>query len=276
MFESILGHEKEKKILINDIQNESVSHAYVFSGPKGIGKRTTAEEFARKFLNVDNLSSTQDYKYISKNIDKKEILVGQIREEIIENIHVKPCMSDYKIYIIDNADSLNIQAQNTLLKTLEEPPYYVVIILIVEKIQRLLPTIVSRVKEIQFMPLQDSVISTYMKDKYGDKEFDNNMLKYINGSIGKIEILGREGELENFREIEKIVNGIKRGDILGTIKKIDKLSFKNPNILDYLEYTLFYEGLASKIVIVEKVRNKLIRNGNEDIIKTKMSVDICR
>ena len=70
MFENIIGHEDKKKILEKCIKSGNISHAYLFSGKKGVGKRTLAEEFARQILNVKNLESSADYKYISKRDDK--------------------------------------------------------------------------------------------------------------------------------------------------------------------------------------------------------------
>ena len=130
MFENIVGHEKQKEILSKSIETGNISHAYLFFGNSGIGKLKLACEFAKKILNTDNLESHPDFKLISKKEDKKDILVEQIRKEVIDDVYIVPAAGDRKVYIIDDAQDLNIAAQNTLLKTLEEPPKYIIIILV--------------------------------------------------------------------------------------------------------------------------------------------------
>lgn len=276
MFENILGHEREKKILMEDIEANAISHAYAFCGPKGIGKRTLAQEFAKTILKTDNLASNTDYTYVSRIVDKKDIMVGQVRENVIDNIYIRPAMADYKVYIVDEADTLNIQAQNALLKTLEEPPSYVVIILITESMQSFLPTIISRVKEIKFNVLGREHIDNYLRNNHPDKNISSNMLNYINGSLGKLELICTEEEIECFQNMEKIAKLAKEKDSLEIIKRLDKISFKNTSALNYLQHILFSENMSSKVFLIENVKKRLYQNGNEDIIKTKLAIDICR
>ena len=96
MFENILGHENEINILSNVISSNKVSHSYLFSGPSGIGKLMVAQEFAKSILNVDNLNSCPDYIYICKKEDKKNILVEQIRENIVDSIYIAPATRKYE------------------------------------------------------------------------------------------------------------------------------------------------------------------------------------
>ena len=129
MFDKVIGHDIPKKILTNDIDKNKISHAYAFVGPVGVGKCKLAEEFAKKLLNIDDLKVAIDYKKIEKIEGKKNILVEQIRKELVEDVYIHPARSDYKVYVIDDAEYLNEESQNCLLKTLEEPPAYVCIIL---------------------------------------------------------------------------------------------------------------------------------------------------
>jgi DNA polymerase III gamma/tau subunit len=96
MFENILGHENEINILKNSILNNTISHSYLFSGPAGVGKLLIAKEFAKMILNVDNLNSCPDYKYICKREDKKNILVEQIRDDVINDIYITPATREYE------------------------------------------------------------------------------------------------------------------------------------------------------------------------------------
>ena len=164
MFENIIGHEDKKKILEKCIKSGNISHAYLFSGKKGVGKRTLAEEFARQILNVKNLESSADYKYISKRDDKKDIIIEQIRKNIIDDVYELPVAGNKKVYIIDDAESLNIASQNALLKTLEEPPTYVVLILISASESVFLPTIRSRVNLLSSSGIKDDQLKKYMEE----------------------------------------------------------------------------------------------------------------
>ena len=83
MFENIIGQETNKKFLHESVINDKISHAYLFVGQKGIGKYQIAKEFAKDILKTDNLDTCPDYKYISKKEDKKDIIIEQIRKELI-------------------------------------------------------------------------------------------------------------------------------------------------------------------------------------------------
>ena len=179
MFDKVIGHDKPKEILTNDIEKNKISHAYAFVGPMGVGKQKLAEEFAKKLLKAENLNVAIDYKKIEKIEGKKNILVEQIRKELVEDVYTHPAVSDYKVYVIDDAEYLNEESQNSLLKTLEEPPEYVCIILITQNMQSFLPTVISRVKQIKFDKLSDREINEYCALNDIENNFNENMLKYI-------------------------------------------------------------------------------------------------
>ena len=150
MFENIVGHDRQKEILSKSIESGNISHAYLFFGNSGIGKKQVALEFAKYILKTDNLENHPDFKLVSKMEDKKDILVEQIRKEVIDDVYIVPAAGNRKVYIIDEAETLNTASQNTLLKTLEEPPQYITIILIASNISTLLTTILSRVNQVPF------------------------------------------------------------------------------------------------------------------------------
>ena len=161
MFEDILGNDDVKKYLTNCIENKNFSHSYIFSGIKGVGKYSFAKDFAKCILED---SMMQDYYELGP--DGKSIKVSQIRE--LQNvINIKPTFSKKSVYIIDDADLMTIEAQNSLLKTLEEPPEYAVIILIVHNERSILSTVKSRCVNIKFSKLSDKDIKKYL-DEYGD------------------------------------------------------------------------------------------------------------
>ena len=276
MFENVVGHEGPKSILVGDIENSRISHAYAFVGPMGIGKKKLAEEFSKKLLNTDNLNIAIDYKYIKKNEDKKDIVIEQIRKEIVDDIYISPATGNYKVYIIDDAENLNEESQNALLKTLEEPPSYACIILITENIQKFLPTIISRVKQIEFNKLDESQIRKICDINNIQDDFTESMLDYIDGSFGKLIKLKEKDNFELFKVAEDIVKYVKENDQLKLFTCLDKVSLKNTDILDYLQYLMYKEELTSDIFEIENARKKLKYNGNEDIIKTILILNICK
>lgn len=276
MFDKVIGHDIPKKILTNDIDKNKISHAYAFVGPMGVGKEKLAEEFAKKLLNVDDLKVAIDYKKIEKLDGKKNILVEQIRKELVEDVYIHPARGDYKVYVIDNAEYLNEESQNSLLKTLEEPPSYVCIILITQNMQSFLPTIISRVKQIKFDKLTDREINEYCALNDIENNFNQNMLSYIDGSVGKLVKLKQEEEFNLFKQTEEIVENIKKKNEGQVLKLIDKISFKNTDALDYLEYLLYLNNLYEELFLVEEARNKMKYNANEDILKTVLAINTCR
>ena len=108
MFENVYGHAFQKETLISAIENDRISHAYLFSGKSGIGKKMIALEFARNILNTEDLKTCVDFKYVEKLEDKKEILVEQIRENISDDVIERPITGTKKVYVIDDANLLNI------------------------------------------------------------------------------------------------------------------------------------------------------------------------
>lgn len=272
MFEKIIGHDDKKVILHDDVKNNKVSHAYLFVGPKGVGKYQVAKEFAKEILKTDNLDTCADYKYITKREDKKDILVEQIRKDVIDDIYLAPVAGDKKVYIIDEAEFLNTASQNTLLKTLEEPPTYVVIILISSSTSSFLPTIISRVNIMNFSNIDNEKLDKYIKEKY-NVYFDKNILSFIDGSLGQATSIINNNLLDEFNNINKVFEYIKVKDVVSTFKLLENIKF-NDNTLDYLEYLLYTNSLILSTKFVEKAKNRLKMNGNYDIVIDNMILNI--
>lgn len=264
MFENIIGHEDKKKILEKCIKSGNISHAYLFSGKKGVGKRTLAEEFARQILNVKNLESSADYKYISKRDDKKDIIIEQIRKNIIDDVYELPVSGNKKVYIIDDAESLNIASQNALLKTLEEPPTYVVLILISASESVFLPTIRSRVNLLSFSGIKDDQLKKYMEENY-KINLSDKIISYLEGSIGEAVKLIKEQKLDDLKEIDKLYEFINKKDSIGALKSCADIKFTE-DMLDYLEYVIYINNKYSCVKFIERAKNRLKNNGNYDIV----------
>lgn len=160
-FENIVGNKEVKQLLIHSVSTSNILHSYMFVGIDGIGKCLFAKEFAREILaSTVELDNNPDFMLIDDAEDGKSIKIEQVRY-MQEKIAEKPITSNKKVYIINNSDTMTKEAQNCLLKTLEEPPEYAVIILILANENNMLNTIKSRCTKIMFNPLSKEEILHY-------------------------------------------------------------------------------------------------------------------
>ena len=269
MFENIVGHERQKEILAKSILNDSISHAYLFLGQEGIGKFKLACEFAKKILKTENLNSNPDFKIIKKRKDKKDIVVEQIRKELIDDVYIVPATGQRKVYIIDDAHQLNVAAQNTLLKTLEEPPKYITIILIASNSSSFLTTILSRVNQIPFEGVTSGVLKSYLMNNF-NMTLDDSIVEYVDGSIGKAINIINNNLIEKYKNIDELYKLIQNKDIIEAFKQSSNIKFNDEDSLDYLEFVLYKKNKYNCIKIIENAKNRLKFNGNYDIIIDSM------
>ena len=270
MFENVYGHAFQKETLISAIEKDRISHAYLFSGKSGIGKKMIALEFARNILNTEDLKTCVDFKYVEKLEDKKEILVEQIRENISDDVIERPITGTKKVYVIDDANLLNISAQNALLKTIEEPPEYVVIILIASNTSTLLPTILSRVLRVDFNPLDYESVESYI-EKNGIK-IDKNIIGFASGSIGVINEIISNNLVDKLKKVDEILEYMEKKDISSSLLKVQEVDFNESFMLSYLQYLLFERKYFEASLEPERAINRLKMNGNYDIVIDNMII----
>ena len=283
MFSGILGNEEIKKILGNSIKTKKISHSYMFIGQSGIGKFMFAKEFAKAVLcqgeqkpcdnceacikfNGDNNPDIQ----IIYEAEEKSIKTETIKE-MIKGVYEKPIASSKKVYIVNDSQKMTKEAQNSLLKTLEEPPEYVVIILITDNENLLINTIKSRCTKIKFNPLTNNEIIKILKEKYEYEEVSNNILEIAGGSITYA--LSVQGKEKIFSEIKTIFSNLENENIIDLLNKKD-LVFKDKDgikeILDYINLTLFNKAkenikYINCIKILEETKERLRKNSNYDM-----------
>ena len=270
-FENIVGNDKIKQILEEIIQSGSYLHSYLFEGETGIGKILFAKEFAQNILKCSMELDSNNHPDLSIiKPDGNSIKIEQIRllqTKIIE----KPIISNRKVYIIDECETMTKEAQNCLLKTLEEPPEYAIIILICSNENMLLSTIKSRCTKISFQKISKEEIQNFLETHGLFKNITENMLDAINGSIGKAYKIKEKEEL--YEQLEKILENIDTYDKIEFIKNAESLYKEKDNITDALEYInviLFKKAKADDrflncIQYVEKAKNKLKQNANYDM-----------
>lgn len=258
MFEDILGNDDVKKYLTNCIENKNFSHSYIFSGIKGVGKYTFAKDFAKCILEDPMM---QDYYELEP--DGKSIKVAQIRE--LQNvINIKPTFSKKSVYIIDDADLMTIEAQNSLLKTLEEPPEYAVIILIVHNERSILSTVKSRCVNIKFSKLSDKDIKKYLLKKDLNFEDKNiNVFKVLDGSLNNIDFI--RDDYDELLKLTVFVTNLKKNKVINFFQD-GSVFYDNHDkiirLLEYLNILLFENSYFQLIEIVEKTKNKILMNNN--------------
>lgn len=258
MFEDILGNDDVKKYLTNCIENKNFSHSYIFSGIKGVGKYTFAKDFAKCILED---SMMQDYYELGP--DGKSIKVSQIRE--LQNvINIKPTFSKKSVYIIDDADLMTIEAQNSLLKTLEEPPEYAVIILIVHNERSILSTVKSRCVNIKFSKLSDKDIKKYFLNNDLNFEDKNiNVFKVLDGSLNNIDLI--KDDYDELLNLTVFVTNLKENRVINFFQD-GSVFYDNHDkiirLLEYLNILLFENSYFQLIEIVEKTKNKILMNNN--------------
>ncbi|MBQ6632078.1 MAG: DNA polymerase III subunit delta' [Romboutsia sp.] len=233
-FDNIIGQDFAKKYLTNSIKKNKINHAYMFEGIDGIGKKKFSQELSKILLNAENVDSSPDY--INIYPDGNSIKIAQIRN-LQTDIIIKP-HKNYKIYIINQADSMTIEAQNALLKTLEEPPEYAIIILITSNKEALLDTIKSRCEIIKFLPISILDLNNYLINKGIDKNRAQLLSTFARGSIEKAVELSESADFAIMRdEIQTYIEIMLDKDIIDILEiptSMDKYKKDAISILDML------------------------------------------
>ena len=265
-FEKIKGQNFAKKYLTNSIKSNMVSHAYMFEGPNGIGKNTMARELAAILLEMENLFNSPDY--IEIKPDGNSIKIAQIRK-LQSDILVKPYKS-YKIYVIDEAQKMTVEAQNALLKTLEEPPKYAIIILITNNKESLLDTIKSRCEIIKFTPIPMQEVASYLTMNGIDSKRASLLANFSRGSMKKAIELSESEEFHLMREeVQKYVEIFLNGNLIEIMdiqSSIEKYKDQITNVLD-----LLINYFRDIMMVKENVDNSMIINLDRLIFVKNMS-----
>ena len=256
-FKDIIGQESIKKHLQTAIKTGNLSHAYIINGEYGSGRQTIASALAKTIQCQSKTDDTDacgictsckqaeshnhpDIKYITH--DKTSISVNDIREQLNNDISIKPYSSEYKIYIIPDANKMTEQAQNALLKTIEEPPVYAIIILLTENCDSLLPTIRSRCVTLTMNPVEKDKICTYLENKFQlEPEQAQIAANYCQGNIGRaIRFASSSDFIEMKNQVLKLLKNLDSMDIASIIDTIKEFSTHKNDINDYLDLMLLW------------------------------------
>lgn len=315
-FADIIGQEQIKGHLQNAITQDKVSHAYILHGERSSGKEFITRVFAAA-LQCENKNDCEPCgECIScvqvKNNSQPDILflthekpntisVEDIRTQINGTISIKPYRSDKKIYIIREGEKMTPQAQNALLKTLEEPPEYAVIFILTENMDELLPTICSRCVLLNMKPVSNVLVKKYLMDEMQIPDYKADIcVAFARGNIGKAKLLASSEEFEEIKEealaLLKNIKDMELNEVLSAVKKISEYKVNIDDYLDilsiwYRDVLLFkatcdgnhlifrdeiqyitqaankstYEGIEEVITAMEKAKGRLRANVSFDL-----------
>lgn len=251
VFQDIIGQEQIKEHLQNALSTGKISHAYIINGEKSTGKEFIAKVFAMALQcekgEIDPCQEchsckqalTNNHPDIIRVIHEKpnSISVDDIRAQVNNDVGIKPYSGPYKIYIINEAEKMTPQAQNAILKTLEEPPAYAVILLLTSNVNSLLPTILSRCVVLNMRPVADELVKKYLMEQLQVPDYKAEVcVAFARGNIGKAKALASSEDFENVKNealaLLKYIQDMELGEIISAIKKITEYKFE---INDYLD-----------------------------------------
>lgn len=244
-FKDVVGHKNIIKYIQNAVSAGAVSHAYILNGEKGSGKKLLANLFAMSLLCKDRdedgdacgkcrscrQALSGNHPDIIRVTHKKPntISVDDIREQVNNDIVIRPYSSEYKIYIIPGADQMTVQAQNALLKTIEEPPRYAVIMLLTENADTLLPTIRSRCVMMKLRNIKDQLVKKYLMEQMEIPDYKADVcVAFAQGNMGKAIMLANS---EYFNEIKE--------EAVHLLRNIDEMTV--PDLMDAVKRCMTYK-----------------------------------
>ncbi len=221
-FRDVIGQGRIIEHLQKAIRNRQVSHAYIFDGPDGVGKRMVAERFAATLQCLEGgvepcgrcmscrqmMSGNQpDVSYLTR--EKEQYRVQEMREQLCDQMPIKPFAGPYRIFIVDEAERLNEQSQNALLKTLEEPPEYGVILLLTNNRETLLQTIVSRAVTLPFLPVGEGELMRYLMETEELPDYRARLVASFSGGCPGVAM--QYAHSEEFQKRKDYVSALMKG-----------------------------------------------------------------
>lgn len=251
-FAEIFGQEQIVKNLRTAIQQDRIAHAYIFDGAEGLGKGMTAVAFAQAIIckafqqePCNTCSACIKFRHNNHpDIMMIEPEGASIKNKQIEafqqDLQRKPYESSKKVYIIKQGDQMTESAQNRLLKTLEEPPEYGVIILISENANRFLPTIRSRCQMMKFHRLGEQQILLFLREKYGMAPEESRVYAaFSDGIPGKaVQLKESPAFLEKREATIGVIEKVLEGDPLSVFSLTDFFESNKDNIQELLDFML--------------------------------------
>ncbi len=323
-FRDIVGQEQIKDHLQNALTGKKVSHAYIINGEKSSGKEFIANVFAMALqCESDTGRPCQECRSCKQALNGNQpdiikvthekpgtISVEDIRVQLNNDVAIKPYSSPYKVYIVNEAEKMTPQAQNALLKTLEEPPEYVVILLLAANVNSLLPTILSRCVVLHMKPVADELVKKYLMEQLQVPDYKAEVcVAFARGNVGKAKALASSEDFENVKNealsLLKYIRDMELYEMVAAIKKISDYKLDVNDYLDimaiwYRDILLFkatkdanhlvfreeiqtirktagrssYEGIEAVIKALDKAKSRLNANVNFELTMELLLLEI--
>lgn len=255
-FKDVVGHKDILKYISSAVENNRVSHAYILNGERGSGKKMLANLFAMTLLceigdnepcgkchSCKQAESGNHPDIIRVTHEKpNSISVDDIRTQVNNTVDIKPYQGPYKVYIIPQADMMTPQAQNAILKTIEEPPSYAVFLLLTENAETLLPTINSRCVMLKLRNIKDTLIKKYLMENLEIPDYKADMCTaFAQGNMGRAIMLANSDHFNEIREeavqLLKHISEMELNEIVAAVKNISVYKLE---ITDYLDIIMIW------------------------------------
>ena len=255
-FKDVVGHSEIIQYIQNAVTEDKVSHAYILNGEKGSGKKMLAGLFAQT-LQCEKGGAEPCYECHSckqavsgnhpdiiwvTHEKPNSISVDDIRTQVNNTVDIKPYQGPYKVYIIPQADMMTPQAQNAILKTIEEPPSYAVFLLLTENAETLLPTINSRCVMLKLRNIKDTLIKKYLMENLEIPDYKADMCTaFAQGNMGRAIMLANSDHFNEIREeavqLLKHISEMELNEIVAAVKNISVYKLE---ITDYLDIIMIW------------------------------------
>ena len=323
-YKDIIGNEQIKEHFKNAIRLNRVSHAYILNGDRGMGKKMISKTFAmalqcEKFDGEPCMEcrscrqamtdNQPDIRYVTH--EKPNVIgVDDIREQINNDIRIKPYSSRYKIYIVDEAEKMNVQAQNALLKTIEEPPEYGIIILLTTNAEMFLPTILSRCVMLNMKYMENRQMREYLMQKMEIPDYQAEVIiAFAGGNLGKAIRLATSDDFNELKgsvtHLLEYIDDMETYEVVQAVKQCEKYKVDISDYIDlmmvwYRDVLVFkvsknmgertfkdeygyikeqsekisYNGLESIITAMDKAKTRIRANVNFDLAIEMMFLTI--
>ena len=255
-FSEIVGHEQIKEHMQAAIRDKKPFHAYLFQGEEGVGKEALARTFAaglqcqsesadkpcKECVSCRQMESGNQPDVIWVTREKASLGVDEIREQLCNTMDIKPFPSPYKIYLVPEAEKMTEAAQNALLKTIEEPPEYGIVILMTSNISALLPTIQSRCLTMEFRPLSTAVVESYVKEHCQVPDYQARAsAAFAQGNLGKaMRYAKSEDFIERKDHIISLLRHVEQMDLSEMLAVIKDLGTRKDEVRDYIDLMVLW------------------------------------
>lgn len=255
-FSEIVGHEQIKEHMQAAIRDKKPFHAYLFQGEEGVGKEALARTFAaglqcqsesadkpcKECVSCRQMESGNQPDVIWVTREKASLGVDEIREQLCNTMDIKPFSSPYKTYLVPEAEKMTEAAQNALLKTIEEPPEYGIVILMTSNISALLPTIQSRCLTMEFRPLSTAVVESYVKEHCQVPDYQARAsAAFAQGNLGKaMRYAKSEDFIERKDHIISLLRHVEQMDLSEMLAVIKDLGTRKDEVRDYIDLMVLW------------------------------------